>query len=78
MSWMICQTPRKGPNEVVCFVPRQAPSLRFQALGQGEASINVRLNFIPLTTFADPVYFGVFVQKMLLIQNQVFLPKDVT
>eukprot|EP00993_Chasmostoma_nieuportense_P002291 NODE_30_length_4134_cov_39.066883_g27_i0.p1 GENE.NODE_30_length_4134_cov_39.066883_g27_i0~~NODE_30_length_4134_cov_39.066883_g27_i0.p1 ORF type:complete len:1101 (-),score=242.70 NODE_30_length_4134_cov_39.066883_g27_i0:239-3541(-) len=42
------------------------PVFRFTAIGQGEASVVLGLHFTPAVVFKNPVYFGIYVEKVIL------------
>jgi hypothetical protein len=45
-------------------------SLRFNAVGSsGEASINLGLQFVPSKVYLNPVYFGIYIEKVILVKH---------
>ena len=51
------------------FAGPQDPNLEFRAVGAGEASVTVALEFVPKQTFASPVYLGLYVEKVIVVLN---------
>lgn len=43
--------------------PTHPKSISFWAAGRGVASFGLRIGFVPLLTFPDPVFFGLYVEK---------------
>ena len=54
-------------HESYSYAELHADRLQFYAIGTGEASVALAADFIPAQVFSEPVFFGLFVQKSMML-----------